>query len=776
MAKYAHRYLQVNPWQVVEEGFHPEASRVSESIFALGNEYMGVRGYFEEGYSGEQLIGSYFNGFFEEVPVCRPAAYKGLIDHARFMVNTVDWLFTRIELDGEILDIARSKVKNFKRTLDLKTGTLNREFIWESVSGKRLKLSFRRLISMVRANLGGQEITFTPLNFSGPVQVQTGLDFSPVHAEQNRNFWHCPRKGVENGVIAILGKTDNLGHQLFSGFSLATSAEQQTGLLEREKYIGVELVLNLQTGQSETVEKIVTNYTDQNPASTGDEVWRQGLRRASQHRALSFEAAWAEHAAYWEDIWQDLDILIEGDPENQQGIRFCLFQLHQTLHGANPGANIGAKGLTGEAYNGHTFWDTETYCLPFYIFNNPQAARNLLEFRYRTLPQAIARAKELDCVGAYYPIATIDGTESCGLWQHASLQLQVGSAVAYGIRHYARICGDRDFLFNQGIEMLIEISRFYASRGQWTPRTGEYGFYGVMGPDEFHMMVHNNCYLNFMAKKTFEFTLETLQTMADKVPQLRAAVEKKTALKPGEPEAWAKMAARMRLPQNKAIDLYEQHDGYFDLPHLDPEAIPVTDFPLYQHWAYDRIYRYDLLKQPDVLMFIFLYNQEFSTAVKRVNYDYYEPRCLHESSLSPSIHSILGIELGYYAQAAEFFQFATRLDLDNYNRNTDQGLHTTSIAAAWMNIVYGFGGLRSDGPFLTFYPRIPGQWQSYQFRLRYQGAIIRVRVDQKAVEFQLTPRSPGNADVRIGVYGKEYWLDPAGFKIMLPEQNRPSKN
>lgn len=772
MVKIAQRYLEVDPWRVVEKGFHPKQSRVSESIFALANEYMGVRGYFEEGYGGDQLIGSYFSGFYEEAPVNRQAAYKGLIDRARFMVNTVDWLFTRIEVDGEILDLARSKIRDYQRTLDFQSGILDREFVWETDSGKRLKLNFRRFVSMVRPNLGAQQITLTALNFSGPVQVQCGLDFSPVHAEKKRNFWCCPRKGVEDRIIAILGKTENLSHKLFSGFHLRLGGAPKTGLFEREKFIGLEIVCNLKRGEAVTIEKMVTNYAAKNPGLTVEEVWQQGIQLAAGHLALSFDEALAEHTAFWAELWRNLDIAIEGDPENQQGIRFCLFQLHQTFHGANSGGNIGAKGLTGEAYNGHTFWDTETYCLPFYLFNNPAAARNLLEFRYHTLPQARARAKELDCIGAFYPIATIDGTESCGLWQHASLQLQVGSAVAYGIWHYTKVCGDFHFLYEKGIEMLIEISRYYASRGQWSPRSGEFGFYGVMGPDEFHMMVNNNCYLNFMAKKTFEFTLETLARMAEECPDLLAAVTAKSGLQPVERENWARMAARMRLPQDKATGLYEQHDGYFDLPHLDPASIPVTDFPLYDHWAYDRIYRFDLIKQPDVLMFMFLYNQEFSAEVKRVNYDYYEPRCLHESSLSPSIHSIFANELGYYEQAAQFFRFATRLDLDNYNRNTDQGLHLTSIAAAWMNIVYGFGGLRSDGPVLTFNPSIPREWQAYRFRLLYRGAILQVSVGQETAEFKLVQVPATASAIKVKIYGEEYLLDHSGLKLKIPQRFR----
>lgn len=768
MLKEAQRYLDVDPWMVTETGFHPEHSEVSESIFSLANEYMGVRGYFEEGYGKGRLVGSYFGGFYEETPVCRPAPYKGLISRARFMVNTVDWLYTRISLDGEILDLAWSNITGFKRVLDFKSGTLKREFIWHTAGGKALKISFHRFVSMTERNLGCQQMVFTALNFSGAIEVQTGLDFSPPHTSAGRNFWTCPMRKMEKGTIAVLGKTVNTGRRLFSGFQIKTAFPAKASVVEREKYIGMEFVVKLNKGAPVCIDKIVTNYTEKDLQTPAAAVWRRGMELAGKNASLSFATALEQHVKYWASVWNRLDIVIEGDPENQQGIRFCIFQLHQTFHGTDPGLNIGAKGLTGEAYNGHTFWDTELYCLPFYIFNNPPAARNLLEFRYRTLKQAKERAEELDCRGAFYPVATIDGTESCGLWQHASLQLQVGLAVAYGIWQYHKICRDDGFLHRQGIEMLVEICRYYAARGQWSPRTGEFGFYGVMGPDEFQLMVNNNCYLNFTAKKTFLYAIKVVREMETRSPELLAELRQKTGLNFDELAEWEKRAAAMRLPQDKKTGLFEQHDGYFDLPHIDVDSIPATDFPLYHNWSYDRIYRYDMIKQPDVLMFLFLYSQEFSEKSKRVNYEYYEPRCVHESSLSPSIHSIIAAELGEHEQAFAFFRFATRLDLDNYNRNTNQGLHITSIAAAWMNIVYGFGGMRTDGDDLVFNPSILKSWRSYCFRVIYRDAVIQLSVGKEFVEARVVEGPP----VRVKVYGDAYLLDPSGVKIKIPERYR----
>lgn len=766
MPKIADKYLQVDPWKVVEEGFDPGRNRVSESIFSLGNEYMGVRGYPEEGYGGDTLLGSYFNGLFEESPVT--AHYKGIIKRLRFMVNAVDWLHTRITLDGEMLDLAASRFSGFRRELDLRTGVYTREFVWHTASGKDVQLTFERFVSMKVSHLGAQRITFMPLNFSGSIQVRTGLNLAVIHEDQQRCYWNPLKQGEEattdgSGIAGMLGGTVNTGNRLFSGFRVIAPDAVNNQLVQEGSYIGRDLTLELKQGQTSKLDKLVVNVAEKDRSIGDNDLWTRGIELSARYTHAGYDAAAAEQRAYWAEVWAESDIAIDGDPENQQGIRFCIFQLYQTYHGDNPGFNIGAKGLTGEAYRGLAFWDTESYCLPFYIFNNPKAARSLLEFRYQSLPEALERAKELDCEGAFYPIATIDGTESCDLWQHSNLQLHVGTAVAYGLRHYVNITGDKAFLHEKGAEMLIQISRFYATRGQWGQQSGKYGYFGVMGPDEFQLMVNNNCYINLMAKKLFEYTLEVLEAMRGEAPAAYGELAARLGLTEEEQNDWRNKARHMKIPRDERTGVFEEHDGFFDLPHLDIHAIPVTEFPLYSHWSYDRLYRYDMIKQPDVLMFMFLYSSEYSLEEKRANYDYYEPRCIHESSLSPSIHSILAAEIGRAEEAYKFFEFATRLDLDNYNRNTREGLHTTSIAAAWMNIVYGFGGMRSDGDQLMLNPSIPERWKSYSFRVTYQGVKILVEVDQD----QACIRATSGGEAEVSVYGSPVTVGEAGIRVPL---------
>lgn len=761
MPKIADKYLAVDPWKIIEEGFDPERNRVSESIFSLGNEYMGVRGYAEEGYSGDTLLGSYFNGLFEESIV--GAHYKGIIRSLRFMVNGVDWLYTRITIDDETFDMGTAAFSDFRRELDFKRGIYSRQLVWHLRNGKSVQLTFERLISMQVSNMGCQRIVLKPLNFSGTARIIAGLDFSTIHEDQNYRYWQSVKQGSKQGISAMLGQTVNTRNRLFSSYRLDLPKTAESVPVSEYHFTGHDVLLELKKDEPAVLDKLVINYADKDPERSHEDVWDKGMKLAERYAGVNYESAAEEQERYWAQVWEHSDIVIDGDPDNQQGIRFCIFQLYQTYHGDNPGFNIGAKGLTGEAYRGLAFWDTESYCLPFYIFNNPKAARSLLEFRYKTLPHALERAKELDCEGAFYPIATIDGTESCDLWQHSNLQLHVGTAVAYGLRHYVNMTGDKAFLYEKGLEMLIQISRFYASRGQWGQKSGKYGYFGVMGPDEFQLMVNNNCYINLMAKKMFEFTLQTIAGMVEADRSAFADLSDRLGLTVQEQLDWKHKADNMKIPYDEETGIYEEHDGFFDMPHLDIHSIPVTEFPLYSHWSYDRLYRYDMIKQPDVLMFIFLYSGQFSLEAKRANYDYYEKRCIHESSLSPSIHSILAAEIGRQEEAYKFFEFATRLDLDNYNRNTREGLHTTSIAAAWMNIVYGFGGMRSDGDKLIFNPSIPERWNQYSFPITYGGTQLEVEVDRQQVKISVRSGEP----VEISVYGQDYIVGPAGIRLSL---------
>ncbi|NLI55251.1 MAG: family 65 glycosyl hydrolase [Clostridiales bacterium] len=696
MGKFADRYFGLDPWKITEQGFDPAYGRVGESVFSLANEHLGVRGFFDEGYSGDSMPDCYVSGVYA-VDDSLPRSYKGIVTKTHFMVNTLNWLAVDIRFAGEQLDLHTSRFSDFSRELDLASGVLTRSFVWQTQAGKELRLLFRRFLDMDDIRFGCQEICVTPLGFDGELVMTPRLDWDVTHELYDMRFWEL----VSEDADGLTVRTRDQGFTLYA----------------RQRCEGFGTI-PLKSGQTAVVRRVCG--VDTRPIS--DPI-------------PAFSAVEERAARFWKKAWQTADVVIDGDPENQQGIRFGIFQLIQTYGGRGEGHNIGAKGLTGEFYNGHAFWDTEICCMPYYLFTNPKAARSLLDFRVKTLPQARERARMLDCKGACYPVATLNGEEACTLWQHANLQLQPTTAVAYALWQYVVVTGDTSYLYDVAFDMLMEIAVYLASRVGQNPETGEYGYYGVMGPDEFHLMVNNNAYTNYMGKKTLLFAAETAER-ANKEHAYDTA-------------RWREIAQHMILPRHG--DLIEQHDGFFSLPHKEIQRIPADEFPLYHHWSYDRIYRSDMIKQADTLMLFLLWGGDFSLAEKRANYEYYESRTIHESSLSPSVHSILAAELGLLPDALQFFGFATRLDLDNYNRNAGEGLHITSIAAAWQNIVEGFAGLRVGEDGISLAPYLPDGWTRLSFALLWRGTTLRVTVSGESCDIRRESGDP----IALRLHGKE---------------------
>jgi maltose phosphorylase len=758
--KKADRYLEIDPWRIVEKGFSVEHSRVSESLFSLSNENLGVRGMFDETYGGDSLPGAYLNGLHEEY-FTEASSYRGISNRLCFMVNCPHALALTVSIGGRELDLARESFEDFERSLDFRSGVLARSFVWRLADGKATRVTFRRCADMAERERVHQQVELLPLNWSGTISLLFRLVDQPVHGSRSKCYWRTERAGGSGAQRWIASRTLQTRMPLFTAQAVFLEGDTRAEQLEAARQSDLAFDVQVQEGRVASLHRTWLAYSSRNPDETSAAVEAEGRERLARLEGGFAQAARGTRA-FWESVWKDVDIAIEGDPLNQQGIRFSMFQLLQCYSGAVPGTNIGAKGLTGEAYNGNAFWDTETYCLPFYLLTNPQAARGLIEYRHATLPAALERARALDCEGACFPVATLDGTESCTLWQHASLQFQPSTGVAFAIQHYTRVTGDLSLLEQKGMEILLQVSRFLASRVSYSERLGAYGFYGVMGPDEFQMMVNHNAYTNYMGKRSLEYTLEAAELLRRTSPESLAALLLRLGVSSEELASWRGIADQMYLPYSAETRLFEQHQGYFDLPHVDIHAIPQHEFPLYHSWSYDRIYRNDMIKQPDVLMFMFLYNGSFTREQKRANYEFYEPRTIHESSLSPSVHSILAIELGRHEEAFRFFEFATRIDLDNYNRNTNEGLHTTALAAAWMNIVYGYGGLRSDGERLSIDPVLPAAWQALEFGFRLRAATVRVRLTREA----LTVRTVAGPSIELRIAGKDYRVGPEG--VVLP--------
>lgn len=745
MAKISNQYLDVNPYKIIETGFHKDRDMVSESLFSLGNEYSGIRAFFDEGYSGKKLLGSYFNGIYEYALKETPNAYIGIVKRTHFTINSVNWVKCKIIIGNELLDLNTVKFHDFYRELDFKTGLYTRKFTYISPLGE-VNIKFERLMNMTNCHEAIQRITFSSKN-DIKIHLEFNLDSNVLHWgndcywKRNEEFILDDKEGLIVNTLTTKQSLVSL-EQIISDFT-PTKKEK----FDKEVQVSYDFTSN---NNETSFTRYVINLVDKVGNKDTNQMKNQAFEEIDKLVNKGFENSLNENRLYFKNVWDNNDIEIEGDEKDQQGIRYCIFQLEQTYHGFEKDNNIGAKGLTGEAYSGHCFWDSETYCLPYYLFSNKEASKNLLMFRYNTLKEAKERAKDLDCIGACYPVATRNGKEGCNLWQHASLQFQPSTGVFYAIYHYYNLYHDDDFMIKYGLEMIIEIAKFLLSRGQYNQDKTGFGYYSVMGPDEFQMMVNNNTYTNFMAKKVFDYLLDIKK---NNLFNIQNAI-KKYNLDSNFFNQLQDASNKMIILYDEKKNLFEQNEGFFSLPHIDINKIPTSDFPLYSHWSYDRIYRNDMIKQPDVLMFMFLYNQDFTFEQKKANYEYYEPRCIHESSLSPSIHSIFACELNKLDDAKKYFSFATRLDLDDYNCNTNEGIHMTSIAAAWMNIVYGFGGLRSEREKLKLNPLIIDNWKSYSFKITYKNSRLKFKIDKDNVYISLN----GNP-VDIIIYDKLVHVD-----------------
>ncbi len=720
MAKIAKKYLEVHNDKIVERGYHPERHMVSESLFAQSNEYMGARAYFDEGISAaKSLRGVYFNGIYDYSREVLNTGYKGIATRTHFMVNSHDIFALELVINKEKLDLNKVKFKDFYRELSFHSGEYIREFTWQLPTGN-VKVRIHRLLSLTNPHLALQKISL-----SSKSTADVRLTFST-----HNKLKQWGGDGYFNDLA--IGKEHHflVSETTFTKQKLYTKNDFKTTLPEKQykksalSGVRTRFSFTLMPNEEVIFTRYITNLTSREFPS-----FKRGLNalytEARKYIKYDYEYYKAANIKFYAKLNAVSHIDIIGNDEDLQGVRYSIFNLNSTYHGYSPHNNLGAKGLTGEAYSGHAFWDSETYCFAYYLFNNREAAKDLLLFRYNQLAQAKARAKDLDCRGACFPIATLNGEEGCTLWQHASLQQQPTTAVNYALYHYYRVTNDFTFMKEYGLELLKETCLFLLDRGQFDHDNNYFSYYGVMGPDEFKMMVNHNAYTNVLAKFSFDFFLHMLKKLSND-PDFEK-VKAKLNIHVDTLRQMKNASQKMFIPYDDETKLFEQNAGFFTLPHIEIDKIPDHEFPLYSNWTYDRIYRGDMIKQPDVLMFLFLFNSHYDESIKRANYDYYEPKTIHESSLSPSIHSIFASELGYNDAALDFFAYASRLDLDDYNNNTNEGLHLTSMAATWMNIVYGFGGFRSDGHLYKLAPTLPARWQGYSFRLSFPNTLLEVK-------------------------------------------------
>ena len=730
------KYLLHDEWKIIEEGFNPEYNEISESCFSIGNGRFGQRANFEEQYSGKSLQGSYVAGVYYPDKT-RVGWWKiGYPEYFAKVLNAPNWIGIDVQVDGEVLDLATAKVLSFRRELDMKRGVLYRRFIVRMLSGKELEVTGTRFCSMANKEVGAIQYEVKPLNFSGLIQFTPYIDADVVNQDANwdEKFWIGIAKAAKRRSAYITAETKKTAFQVCTGmkFSLSKNGEkvkQEAVQGIEEKYIGLSVAVNCEKGDHLVLHKyagiISSRYYDK------EQLMDRCVEVVNEACNTGFKKLLKAHEQVWTDKWKEADIVIEGDVAAQQGIRFNIFQLYQTYTGDDPRLNIGPKGFTGEKYGGSTYWDTEAYCLPFYLGTAGQnVARNLLVYRYRHLPKAIENAEKLGFTGgaALYPMVTMNGEECHNEWEITFEEIHRNGAIAYAIFDYIRYTGDWDYLQEYGLEVLVGIARFWAQRVHWSEPKQQFVMHGVTGPNEYENNVNNNWYTNYIATWCLKYALEAMDFVQSSKPERFGELLGKLNFDEEESKKWKHIIDNMYYPEDQERGIFLQQEGFPDKEIRTVDTLRPEDRPLNQNWSWDRILRSCFIKQADVLQGLYFFEEQFDEATHRRNFEFYEPLTVHESSLSACVHAILASRLGMHDKAYEMYLRTARLDLDDYNNDTEDGLHITSMAGTWMALVEGFGGLRAEADMLAFDPHLPDKWKSYGFHLRWRNHFLHILV------------------------------------------------
>ena len=756
-------YIKIDEWNIIEEGFDPHLNKISESIFSLGNGRMGQRANFEETYSGETLPGNYVAGVYYPDKTRVGWWKNGYPESFAKVLNAANWIGIEIKIDYETLDLDNCKVTDFKRVLNMKEGYLERSFTAELKSGKKLKVKATRFCSIVDDEAGAIRYSITPLNFDSVVTITPFIDGDVKNQDANydEKFWDEVHKETHHGSAYLNLRTKKTGFHVCTGMKFAIQQDGKTvefssAPVEREKYVANKVTLLVKEKQETVIYKYAANLSSENHDK---ELLVHETKKVIEHISQKgFALMLKEQAQAWAAKWVESDIVIEGDASAQQGIRFNIFQLNQTYTGEDARLNIGPKGFTGEKYGGSTYWDTEAYCVPFYLATaDEQVTKNLLIYRYKQLDKAIENAKKLGFKNgaALYPMVTMNGEECHNEWEITFEEIHRNGAIAFAIYNYIRYTGDAKYLNDYGLEVLVAIARFWAQRVNWSNDKSQYVMLGVTGPNEYENNVNNNWYTSTIATWCMEYALEALATVKASDAAKYAAIVKKIRFKEvEESEQWQHIIDNMYYPVDEKLGVFLQQDGYLDKELILVKDLPAEDRPLNQKWSWDRILRSCYIKQADVLQGLYFLEHRYDIDTIRRNFDFYEPLTVHESSLSPCVHAILAAKLGDEARAYEFYLRTARLDLDDYNNDTEDGCHTTSMAGTWMSVVEGFGGMRVRDNQLQFHPFLPGKWASFSFKVGFRGSLLNVKVSKEGVQII----NQSDKALSVNVFDKSYDL------------------
>ena len=730
-------YYLTDPWSIIEEGFDPSMQKASESIFSLGNGRMGQRANFEEQYSGETLQGTYLAGVYYPDKTRVGWWKNGYPEYFAKVLNAPNWIGIDMEINGEQLDLNRIRPVEFRRELNMQQGYLERTFAIYAGTG-RLEIASRRFLSMKRDEIGAIRYTVRSVDFEGEVSFTPYLDGNVVNQDSNydEKFWDMVSTRAVAGSAYLMARTRKTGFVtcITMGYILEVNGEAvqiEPEVVQKEDYVSNRIRVRLEVGEEAMLYKFVSVLSSMNHKP--EEMVNTGIKVLIQAMDTGFERLFDEHKAVWKENWAHSDIRIEGDTTAQQAIRFTIYQLNQTYTGRDERLNIGPKGFTGEKYGGSTYWDTEAYMIPFYLSTaREEVARNLLVYRYKHLQKAIENAKKLGFTdgAALYPMVTMNGEECHNEWEITFEEIHRNGAIAFAIYNYVRYTGDRAYLASHGLEVLIAISRFWRQRVNWSGEKEKYVMLGVTGPNEYENNINNNWYTNKMASWTLSYTMEELDHLHEQDPSSFGLLVKKTGLEPQEETAaWKDIVEKLHFPYEETLKVFLQQDGYMDKEQRMAADLDPGERPINQHWSWDRILRSCFIKQADVLQGFYVFEDQFDRETLERHFDFYEPRTVHESSLSPCVHAILASRLGRTEKAYEMYLRTSRLDLDDYNHEVDEGLHITSMGGTWMSVVHGFGGLRITDGLLSFDPVLPTGWKTLSFKILYRGRTLNVHIE-----------------------------------------------
>jgi len=729
-------YFKAHPWKVIEEGFNPAMNEIAESVFSLGNGMMGQRGNLEESFSGHSLQGTYVGGVYYPDKTRVGWWKNGYPEYFAKVLNATYWSGMRIWINNELLDLAQVTVKSFTRELDMHQGMLNRHCVVVLKNGIELTIESHRFYSLINKEYSALQYNITA-NTACVVKVENYLDGDVANKDSNyeEKFWDEVKQEVHNHDLLVTVKTKKLNWVVTNvlSFEIWKNAIKYNEIAKpftRSKFASNTYEIAVAAAEKLTLVKhCITGSSFHHAPEALELHTKKALDKMS---ASSFEAHLQMSAAAWAKKWETTDVRIDGDVKAQQAVRFNIYHLNQTYCGDDARLNIGPKGFTGEKYGGSTYWDTEAYCLPFFLVSADAAiSRQLLVYRYKQLGKAIENAATLGFTNgaALYPMVTMNGEECHNEWEITFEEIHRNGAIAYAIYNYIQHTGDQQYLLEGGFEVLLGIARFWKQRVHWSGIKQRYEMHGVTGPNEYENNVNNNWYTSYIADWCMQYTAECAEWIKSNHPAAFAEIGQKTQFQADtEIAAWNHIHANLYLPQDDSLGVFVQHDGF-----LEKELIPVKDLspaqrPINQKWSWDRILRSVYIKQADVLQGLYFFEDNFDYDTHVRNFKFYEQFTVHESSLSPCVHSILAAKIGETDKAYEMYLRTARLDLDNYNNDTEDGLHITSMAGSYLSIVQGFGGLRIKNQTLYLNPHCPSQWEGYGFQILLNNEPVKIEV------------------------------------------------